>query len=534
MEQKNNNHNNVNRKYIVIQPLLLAIMVVFGIVIGYKMNDKQDGVLLKQWAKNSDGEGMQFGRVEEVLNLIKMRYLGSTDLDILASEAIVAVVEQLDNNSYYFKPTNINDFMEQKNGVYTGIGIETIKIKDSMVITKVYKDSPAEKSGISVFDVVMSINDNIVSGRDAIDISQLSKLNTQNQINLTILKNGRNELVEIALEPQTIKFENVSYHSAINDSVFYIKLSKFGENSYEDFLKVLEIYGEKNYRHLLLDLRDNPGGLLNETSKILNQLINDKGQEMFTYRGKKGEKIAYKTTGKVFYPLGKIAVIINNGSASGAEIIAGALQDMDRAYVTGEPSYGKATIQEAFSLGTNGVLKLTTARFFLPSGRDINNYELQGLYVSDESEGAPAKVPKSFKYHRQLPQNMGIIPDDFDSNENNFTVNELFRFKAKEFLVEYLRSKNTGNIGIGFWVENSRMMSEAFENYLTNSGESENITSVPRRQADQLLLEELGKLFDFYSKDFSEMLIHDSFLKSGLSYLNSRLELDSYLMDLHR
>lgn len=533
MQHKNDNHNNVSKKYIVLQPLLLAIMIVFGIVIGYKMNDKQDGLLLKQWVKNSDGEGMQFGRVEEVLNLIKMRYLGSTDLDKLVTEAIFAVVEQLDNNSYYFRPANINDFMDQKNGVYTGIGIETIKVKDSVVVTKVYKDSPAELSGISVFDVLMSINNIILSGKDAVDISQLSKLNTPNQVNLTILKNGRNELVEITMEPRAIKLDNVSYHSAINDSVFYIKLSKFGENTYEDFMKILEIYGEKDYRHLLLDLRDNPGGLLNEASKILNQLINDKGQVMFTSRGRKGEKTEYKTTGKVFYPLGKIAVIINNGSASGAEIIAGALQDMDRAYITGEPSYGKATIQEAFNLGTNGVLKLTTARFSLPSGRDINNYELQGLNVSDGSEGASAKVPKSLKYNRQLPQNMGIIPDDFDANENNSTVNELLRFRAKEFLVEYLRSKKADKISIGFWVENSRIISEAFGNYLTNISESENITSVTERQVDQLLLEELVKLLDFYSKDFSEMLIHDSFLKSGLSYLNSNLELDGFLKDLH-
>lgn len=532
MQHKNDNHNKVSRKYIVMQPLLLSIMVVFGIVIGYKMNDKQDGLLLKQWVKNSDGEGMQFGRVEEVLNLVKMRYLGSTDIDKLASEAIFAVVEQLDNNSYYFRPTNINDFMEQKNGVYTGIGIETIKVKDSIVVTKVYKDSPAEVSGISVFDVVMSINDNIVSGRNTVDISQVSKLNTQNQVNLTILKNDRNELVEIAMEPRPIKFGNVSYHTAINDSVFYIKLSNFGENTYEDFMKVLEIYGEKNFRHLLLDLRGNPGGLLNEASKILNQLISDKGQLMFTSWDKKGIKTEYRSTGKVFYPLGKIAIIINNGSASGAEIIAGVLQDTDRAYITGEPSYGKATIQEAFNLGRDGVLKLTTARFFLPSGRDINNYELQGLNVSEGSEGVSAKVPKSLKYYRQLPQNMGIIPDDFDAIENNTKVNELLRFRAKEFLVEFLKSKNAGKISIGFWVENSRMVSEAFKNQLNYIGESENIPLVTKRQVDQLLLEELDKLLDLYSKDFSKMLIHDSFLKSGLSYLNSNLELDSFLKDL--
>ena len=527
-ENLSNNPKKTGNKYIVVQPLLLSLMVVLGIVIGFKMNEKSDGILIKQFKNEVNEKALQYGRVEEVLNLIQMRYLGDPDIDVLISNAIHSVVGGLDNNSQFYDPAGVISFEEQKNGMYTGIGIETMKIKDTIYITKVYKDSPAEAYGILPFDIVLGINDSIVSGPSAVDLSTVPKITNNNKVNITILKSDRKQKNTYKLEPQEIKVNNVSHHISINDSIFYIRLSNFGENAYEEFMKTFEIYGEKKYSHLLLDLRDNPGGLLSEASKILNQLVTEKGQLLFSSVDKKGKKIEYKSTGKVFYPLKRIAVIVNGGSASGSEIIAGALQDIDKAFITGLPSYGKATIQEAFDLISGGILKITTGKFYLPSGRDINNYEIQNVLIDETEQKLNLKTAHSILYKRKLPSHTGIIPDDYDFTANSSRISEGLKFRAKEFvLISTVQNANQLKDLKILQFQQDKIAIE-FKRYVTLLDGMDAIQNINDAQFKQILMDEAYKLLLLSNDRFNEFFLHDKSLKAGVDYLISDIDLKSF------
>ncbi len=363
-------NNRVKFSYQTWLPLLIAFFTAFGMLVGYRLADtgSHNG---SRFIQSFDAEVSQIGRIEELLRLIDARYVDEIDEELLLDAATNAIINELDPHSVYITPDEIASVKETMSGYYKGIGIETILYRDTLRVTKVMEKSPAALSGLEFGDAIISSNDSILAGQNMPIKKQWSFLKAQQDevLNLKVLHLDKSEEV-IEVQPENILYPNVEYYWI--DDIAYINISKFSDNTYEGLVKALEFFQTNLIiEELIIDLRDNPGGYLPEATKILNQLfVEDKRLLVFT-KDRNDRKSEFNTTGRPFYKVEKLAVLINENSASASEIIAGAVQDWDKAIIVGEQSYGKGLVQEQYDLSNGGALRLTIARYFTPTGRYI-------------------------------------------------------------------------------------------------------------------------------------------------------------------
>lgn len=441
------------RKYIVLEPLVLALVMVIGISIGYKINDTEDDFALIQ---RLDESAVPIGRIEEVIRFVENKYVDSVDVENIENKLIETVLEDLDPHSIYIPPSDIEDVNRQMSGKFQGIGIETLLIKDTFYISYVMENSPAEKAGLSIGSKIISVSDSIVSGKD-LAFSDLSTLVlSDEEVVLNVELNS--EKKRYKLVPEEFEVNSAQNHFLIEPDVGYIQLERFTSQSYNDFLRALEtLVTDNNLENLVLDLRNNPGGYLPETSKILSQLFKEKDRLLLYTEGEKSEKQEYKTTGKCFFDVKNIAVLINEGSASGSEILAGAIQDWDRGVIIGSRSYGKGLVQEQYSLENGGAIRLTVARYFTPSGRLIQkNYkdtdfdylsEVQNRSVDEDylkDSLSDTLDFRTMKLKRSVKGGGGIQPDimvPMDKSRNSSEYYSLFRTLEEYLFLENIENK---------------------------------------------------------------------------------------------
>lgn len=410
------NNSGRSRKYIVLEPLLLALMMVIGISIGYKINDTEDDFSLIE--RLEDGAA-PIGRVEEILRFVENKYVDSVDTELIENELIETVLQDLDPHSIYIPPTDLAEINKQMSGKFEGLGIETLSIKDTFYVSYVMENSPAEAAELKIGTQLLSVNDSIVSGRNLVYDDFKNLVLNQNQISLGIQYKGQEKIVKI--EPKEFAVSSTKNHFMLNDETGYIHLERFTSKSYADFMKSLEsLVVDQKLDNLIIDLRNNPGGYLPETSKILSQLFKEKDRLLLYTEGEKSEKLEYKSTGKCFFDIGNIAVLINEGSASGSEIVAGAIQDWDRGVIIGSRSYGKGLVQEQYDLQNGGAIRLTVARYYTPSGRLIQKeYRDVDYNYEDEVANRERNTEESFdssefktlKLKRSVISGGGIQPD---------------------------------------------------------------------------------------------------------------------------
>ncbi len=403
-------------------------MVAFGIFLGYKMNDKSDGYLI---AKVEDPEVVSIGKMDEVLKYISSKYVDKTDQNFLEDVAIESMLRELDPHSVYIKNDQIGTVSDNMNGSYYGLGLETIQIDDTVIVVRVLPGSPAEKSGIQRFDKITAIDTIQITGKNGYTIDKIREMMKAKKtaFRLGILRKN-NKSLTVSIKADKIKVYNADVHAKIDETTGIIKVNQFSTDTYKEFMTSLDdLTKDGKLKNLMIDLRGNPGGYLPEATKILNQLIVEGEKVVVSTVGRNGNKREYKTNGKAFYDIPNIAVFVDEESASGAEIIAGSLQDWDRGVVIGRKTFGKGLVQEQFTLSDGSAIRLTTAKYFLPSGRNIQrSYENMDEYhdsnylrMKDSSlfvdksvhlDSANAKY-KSLSYGRYLTHNDGINPDIF-------------------------------------------------------------------------------------------------------------------------
>lgn len=384
-------------------PLILAVVAAVGMLVGYRIHEGGNHAPLF-FTQNSDNGNL--GRVEEVIRLLEAKYVEDVDSEKLVDVAIEAIVKELDPHSVYLSKKEVESINNQMNGSYKGLGIETINLNDTLTIINVLKDSPASKAGLSYGDQIVAINDSsIVNDKDPIDaLKSFLSMDTIDRYNIEILDISNNRK-SIDVIPGKVHVPNVKSF-AISDQLGYIKINRFINKTYEDVVKSLESFQKDNIiEQLIIDVRDNPGGYLPEVIKILNQLfIEDKRLLLYT-EGIHSRKNEYKSTGRPFYQVNKLAILINENSASASEILAGALQDWDKAVIIGETSYGKGLVQEQFKINNGGALRLTTARYYTPTGRFIQ------LPYNHDSTTLDTTKFFSKSLERLLLREGGIAPD---------------------------------------------------------------------------------------------------------------------------
>jgi len=362
-------------------------MLAIGMLFGYKMNDRDQGSLIE--LVDQDSTPTSVGEIEELIRFIETRYVDSVDRDFLVEKAINAVLGELDPHSVYISPEQLKSVNDEMEGTFRGIGVEIFYIEDTVNIISIISDGPADRAGIKPFDKLISINDSIVAGQD-LSFSEIRKMlrgdiGDELQIKL-IDKNKKDKLAEIVIND--IPVSSVKGGVMVDDKTGYIKVDRFGSKTYSEFMDYFQTLTEKEgMKNIVIDLRDNPGGYLPQATNILSQLFKEKGNLLVYTKGNNDRKFEYKSTGKTFFPIEKVSVLIDENSASGSEILAGAIQDWDRGVIIGRRSFGKGLVQEQYDLSNEGALRLTIARYYTPSGRSIQRtYEDMDSYYTDYEE----------------------------------------------------------------------------------------------------------------------------------------------------
>ena len=341
-------------------------------------------------------------------------YVDETDPGKLMKTAIDKMLKSLDPYTNYIPESEIEDFKFMTTGQYGGIGAVITKRNDFVFISEPYEGFPAQKAGLMAGDKILKIDGESAKGKNTEEVSKALKGQPNTEVELLIERPYEEKAFTVNFKRQKISVKSVPFYSFIDDGIGYIKLRSFTRDCSQDVKNaLLELKKKGELRGLILDLRNNPGGLLNESVSIVNLFV-EKGQEVVSTKGKikSWDKIykAYKAPVDLKTP---IIVLINQSSASASEIVAGAIQDLDRGVVIGQRSFGKGLVQQTKKLSYNAQLKLTVAKYYIPSGRCIQALD----YSNRNDDGSVGKVPDSLmtafktKNGRTVFDGGGIKPD---------------------------------------------------------------------------------------------------------------------------
>ncbi|ACU06312.1 S41 family peptidase [Pedobacter heparinus] len=343
---------------------------------------------------------------------ININYVEETNPSSLMRSSIDAMLENLDPYTEYVPESEVEDYkLKYVSTQYGGIGASTIFIEGKLFVNEVNEGYPADKQGVKPGDQLVKINGNEVKGKDRAQVSQLLRGPKGSVVELLIIREGT--LITKNLTRDEIKQPNVAYSGMTADNIAYIRLDKFLENSAQEVKDAAVTLGRQQPKGMILDLRYNGGGILQEAVKIVNIFV-DKDILIVTQKGRNPQKtITYKTINQPLFPNVPLVVLISGSSASASEIVAGALQDLDRAIIVGQRSYGKGLVQQTFNLPYNSLVKVTVAKYFTPSGRCIQALD----YAHKDANGKTLKFADSLmskfstKTGRNVYDGNGIYPD---------------------------------------------------------------------------------------------------------------------------
>ena len=330
-------------------------------------------------------------KVEQVFNIIKEKYVDPVNVDSLQDLAINDVLKTLDPHSSYLPPVDAKQLSDDLEGNYNGIGIEYQLLNDTLLVTGVNKMGPAAKAGLKAGDRILEINKVNIAGKQVTNkrIVQLIRGRRGTAAQLTIRTPGRRDRV-VAVTRDKITVSSIDVAYMIAPAVGYVKISRFGARTDEDFVRELDLLKKHGMQSLILDLRENGGGYLSAATSLCDQFLGEKKLIVYT-KGTHEPRTDYYATADGKFQTGKLVVLIDENTASASEVVAGAIQDLDRGTVIGRRSFGKGLVQEQFNFGDGSALNLTVARYYTPSGRSIQkNYK----------EGTNAYFEEIFNRHK--------------------------------------------------------------------------------------------------------------------------------------
>ncbi|MAY23771.1 MAG: peptidase S41 [Flavobacteriaceae bacterium] len=341
---------------------------------------------------------------------LNMNYVDEVTPATLMDKAITGMLEDLDPYTVYWNEQEVEDARIKNSGTYTGIGASVKTLKDKIIIVEPFKDYPADKAGLKAGDEIIKIGDITVSDFED-DAGELLKGASGSSVQLTFIRQGKTQTT--TLQRETVEVHAVPYYKLIHGDVGYIVLQKFNQKTTLETKAALEDLKSQGAKKIVLDLRGNPGGLLNEAINIVNLFV-PKGETVVTTKSviEKYNK-TYKTRNEPIDTEIPLAILVNGRSASASEIVSGGLQDLDRAVVVGARSFGKGLVQRPKKLTYGTQLKVTISRYYTPSGRCIQALD----YWNRDENGDPVRLdPKNYnsfktKGGRTVYDGGGILPD---------------------------------------------------------------------------------------------------------------------------
>lgn len=344
---------------------------------------------------------------------LNMFYVDEIDSGDLIKKSMDAMLSSLDPYTTYIPESEMEDFKLMTTGEYAGIGSLISKHGDDIIVAEPYKDLPADKAGLKAGDVFVEINGIKINKKKTSDVSNLLKGQANKPLTIKVRRPGVKKLIEKEVIRAEIQLKSVPYYGMLKDSIGYINLNQFTNKASGEVRNALRELKEQRAKSIILDLRGNPGGLLGQAVNIVNLFV-EKGENIVSTKGKvsqwdkvyKAEKVPMDTE----IP---IAVLVSRGSASASEIVSGAIQDLDRGVIVGQRTFGKGLVQTTRNLSYNSKLKVTTAKYYIPSGRCIQALD----YSHRNEDGSVGKVPDTLisefktKNGRKVRDGGGILPD---------------------------------------------------------------------------------------------------------------------------
>ena len=417
--------------------LWMAVAVAIGIIIGVVLApaSKKNGSI----SPISDANGYTASsKISDLLYLISTRYVDTVAYDSLVDDAIMALLEDLDPHSVYIPASSLTSEMESLEGNFEGIGVMFNLQDDTILVIQTLNGGPSEKAGIMAGDRIITVNDSVVAGKGISneDVIHLLKGKKGTKVRLGIKRSGVPKLLKYNIKRDVITTNSVSYKGIVAPEVGYIKLEEFSSDSYAEFLEALYFLQEKGAKKLILDLRNNAGGYLDQAVNIIDEFLSSKN-DLIVYtedRNRRQSKSFATPSGD--FTTGALVVMIDEFSASASEIVAGAIQDNDRGIVVGRRSFGKGLVQEQFYLSDGSAIRLTVARYYTPSGRCIQRPYEKGsdeyyqdflLRLTAEMSDSMNYTPKddTVKYYtkkgRVVYGGGGILPDIIIPYEKDVT-----------------------------------------------------------------------------------------------------------------
>ncbi|TAL70698.1 MAG: S41 family peptidase [Bacteroidetes bacterium] len=344
-----------------------------------------------------------------VFKEISANYVDDIDPQDLMDDGIEGMLKNLDPYTVFIDEKDGESIDIMTDGAYVGVGI-TVGTRDSMLtIVEVQDGYSASKQGVRIGDRIFKVDSVEVLHSESDELRKYTKGKIGSKLDMWLFREGTRDTIKVALKREEIKIKNVPYFGMVNDSIGYIKLERFTRNSKDEVVKAFQDLKKKNkLKGLVFDLRDNPGGLL-ESAVSITELFVPMGSKIVSIKGrnKRDERIYYSDTNPLDTSL-PIALLINSMSASASEIVAGALQDLDRAIIIGERSFGKGLVQTVIDLPYNTSIKITTSRYYTPSGRCIQRFEFHNKYKSNIEHTDSVFHTKN---GRHLVESNGIEPD---------------------------------------------------------------------------------------------------------------------------
>jgi carboxyl-terminal processing protease len=356
--------------------LAYCVTLIGGMYLGYRFL-KDQGFQVKKDVRYANTETT---KVDDIIHIIKKKYVDEVNADSLKHLPIDSLLHQLDPHSVYLPPTEAFELSEALEGNFEGVGVEYYILNDTLLVTNVFKDGPAYSSGLRQGDKIIKVDSVVVSGRSLPRSAMMGKIKGKKGTNvqLTILHAGNSNPVVLNVKRGRVEVSSIDAAYMINNETAYIRIGKFGANTDTDFITAIKSLKAKGMKKMVLDLRDNGGGYLTAATGLANQFLPENKLIVYT-EGKHEPRTDYYTTGGGEFEQGKLAVLINENSASASEIFAGAIQDLDRGLIIGRRSFGKGLVQEQFAFEDGSALNLTIARYFTPLGRSIQKSYKKGF-----------------------------------------------------------------------------------------------------------------------------------------------------------
>lgn len=366
MSEKKNNR---------FMPLLMAVSVVVGILIGTFYANHYSGNRLSIINSGSN-------KLNNLLRLVDDQYVDTVNVNDLVEKAMPQILAELDPHSVYISAKDMEVMNDDLKGSFSGVGIEFTIRQDTLHVQNVIKNGPAERAGVIAGDMIVKVDDQNFTGKTLTNEEAMHRLKgpKDTKVKLGILRNKEKIIRNFVVTRGDIPTKSVTAAYMLNDNTGYIRVKNFGENTYPELLIALAKLSQQRFENLTIDLRGNTGGYLESAVQIANEFL-PKGQLIVYTQGRKSARQEYRSDGRGSYQQIPLVVLIDEGSASASEILAGAIQDNDRGTIIGRRSFGKGLVQKPMAFNDGSMIRLTIARYYSPSGRCI-----QKPYVSGDNK----------------------------------------------------------------------------------------------------------------------------------------------------